>query len=134
MVYLVLFGALIYINHKELLPEVKTFFKNKPGNIFWKIIAGYGIFYALNLFTNVLVQNAEQTANVANSFFNFFDQNNITSSAENQRAIEEILKGNGLLGSINSSNLSIISPSFTTTLEPLPAIVTVRVLGAVNPV
>ena len=97
VVYLVLFGALLYINHKELLQEVKTFFKNKPNNILWKIVAGYGIFYAINLFTNLLVQNATDLTNLANSFFDIFDKDVVTSTADNQKVIEEILKGNGFI-------------------------------------
>ena len=93
-VYFILFIALIRINKDDLLNDVKSFFKKKPKLIFLKILAGYGIFYVINAFATILIQNIETYSNIFNSFFN---KELITSTATNQTEIEGILKSKGLI-------------------------------------
>lgn len=95
LIYAILIVALLLISHKELLGEVKTFFKDKKDNIFFKIIAAYGIFYAINLFFNVVIQNIEINANLTNIILG--NQTSITSTADNQNIIEKILHSNGFI-------------------------------------
>ena len=102
VVYLILFVILIYINKDELLGDVKGFFKNKPKLIIIKILAGYGIFYAINAFVTLLIQNIEYYQNAFNAFFH---NDLITSTAENQTHIEAILNSDGVVFMLLSAGI-----------------------------
>ena len=102
IVYLVLFGALIFINKDELVTDIKTFFTHKPKLILIKILAGYGIFYVINAFSSILIQNIETYMNMFNSFFN---KDLISSTADNQTQIEAILKSDGFIFMFLSAGL-----------------------------
>ena len=68
IVYLILFAVLWFINKKDLVLEVKTFTKSDTKkNIALKVLAAYGIFYAISIVANSLVSNIEFYADFANN-------------------------------------------------------------------
>ena len=89
-VYVVLFATLWVINKKDLISDCTTFGKSDTKkNLFIKVLAGYGIFYAINLVGNTLISNIEFYADFANNVLG--KHTAITSTAQNQTAIVEIL-------------------------------------------
>jgi membrane protease YdiL (CAAX protease family) len=93
IVYLIAFGVLGYINYKEAFSDFKTFKEDKSG-IGMKILGGYGIFYAINIFCSLMITNIESLANNGYAMFGIYDF--ITTTADNQSSIEAILKSNGM--------------------------------------
>lgn len=104
IVYLLLFAAVIAINYKEIILEIKSF--SSQQKLFLKILGAAGIFYAISLFANTLVSNIEIYANIANRILD--KHSSITSTAENQTAIEGMLQGNSFLPMVLSA--CIIGP------------------------
>lgn len=96
IVYLILFAALWIINKNDLICDFKTFVKSDTRkNLILKVLAGYGIFYAINLLGNNLIANIEFYANFANNVLGRHTA--ITSTAENQTSIVSILSGKGFI-------------------------------------
>ena len=93
IVYILLFIAVVIINRKELLTDIKAFFKSK--DLALKIVGAIGIFYIINIFFNTLISNIEYYANIMNRILD--KPTSITSTAENQSIIETILKGDGII-------------------------------------
>lgn len=93
LVYVVLIIVLLFFNHKEIRLDFENFTKNKK-DIGLKILAGYGIFYAINVFCSVMISNIEIYADFANNVLG--NHTSITTTANNQTQIEAILKGDGL--------------------------------------
>lgn len=99
-IYLIMFVVLILIYKKDLLTDIKPFFKNKASNILLIILGSYGIFYVINGFVTVLVQSAEANINYISDFYMMppFEQLlKVSSTATNQTDIEAILKSNGFI-------------------------------------
>ena len=92
VVYLILFVAIMFLNHKELLTDVKEFGKEK-NHIVLKVLAGYGIFYIINGSCSLLVSNIEYYGNFMHQVLHTGKE--ILTTAENQSAIEEIVHSNG---------------------------------------
>ena len=93
-VYVVLFSTLWFINKKDLILEVKEI-KTQKDHIVLKILAAYGIFYAINIVGNSLISNIEYYADFANNVLGKHTE--ITSTANNQTTIVEILGGSGFI-------------------------------------
>lgn len=88
LIYIILFGAVIYINHRELLGDFKTFVSDK-NNLVLKVLAGYGIFYVINIVVSLLINNIEVYGNFMHQAL--WDGKAIATTAENQNTIEEML-------------------------------------------
>ena len=89
IVYLVLFGALLYITFNDLKGDFNTL-KEKKGNLLYTFFASYGIFYVINLATSLLISNIDMYASMMSDFFNMPNTLEITS--DNQSYIQEILQ------------------------------------------
>ena len=93
IIYVILFIAVVFINKKELLIDIKAFLKSK--DLALKIIGALGIFYIINIFFNTLISNIEYYANIMNRILD--KPSSITSTAENQSAIISMLEGDGMI-------------------------------------
>ena len=93
LVYVILIIAVLFINYKELVWDFKEFISKKD-NIILKVLAGYGIFYVINIFCSVLISNIEIYGNFMNNVLG--NGKEIITTADNQTAIEEILSSNGM--------------------------------------
>ena len=93
LVYVILIIAVLFINYKELVGDFKEFISKKD-NIILKVLAGYGIFYVINIFCSVLISNIEIYGNFMNNVLG--NGKEIITTADNQTAIEEILSSNGM--------------------------------------
>lgn len=94
MVYIALFIPLWMINKNDLKQEISVF-KIKVDNKVLRVLAAYGIFYAINFFCNILVSNIEYYASFANNVLGRHEL--ISSTADNQSSIEAILGGKGFI-------------------------------------
>ena len=92
VIYVILFIAVMYINHKELLVDVREFGKDKS-NLVLKVLAGYGIFYIINGSCSLLVSNIEYYGNIMHQVFHTGKE--IITTAENQSTLEEIIHSDG---------------------------------------
>ena len=88
LTYLVLFITLIFISHKELHNDI-TRLKEDNVSILYKVVASYGIFYAINLCISMLSQNIDIYANICGNLLG--QRNNLVLVSDNQSVIEEIL-------------------------------------------
>ena len=96
VVYIVLLVVIIFINHKELKLDFKEFIKSDTkGNLALKVLAGYGIFYVINVFCSTMVANIEAYGNLMNSILG--NHKVIVTTAENQSVIEEIIQSDGFI-------------------------------------
>lgn len=101
-VYAILFGALIYICYKELFIDFKTLKEDKV-SILYRIIASYGIFYAINLCISILTDNINTYANTVGTLLG--QKNNLVLVSDNQSVIEEILSSKSAWAMIISAGI-----------------------------
>lgn len=100
IVYVILFAVLVYIYNKDLLNEGKEFKKKDKPLI--RILAGYGIFYAINVFISLIVSNIDYYSNLISELTGSLG---ITTTADNQTTIEAILNSNGFWMMILSAGI-----------------------------
>lgn len=104
--YLILFAALIYILIKDIKKDFTTL-KSEKNNLAFKIFAGLGIFYVINMVISGLTSNIDYYSNIVNNLLG--QHKEISTTSDNQLIIEQILNSNsawamflaaGLLGPI----------------------------------
>lgn len=101
-VYTLLFGVLFYITYKDLYSEFNTL-KTDNVSIFYKIIASYGIFYAINIGISILTENINNYANIVGNLLG--QRNNLVLVSDNQSVIEEMLSSKSAWAMIISAGL-----------------------------
>lgn len=101
-VYLVLFAILIYISYKELYQDFSDLKKDEI-SIFYKVIASYGIFYAINICVSALTQNIDMYANFVGNLLG--QKNNLVLVSDNQTSIEHMLASKSAWAMILSAGI-----------------------------
>ena len=104
VVYIILFGALIFINYKEIILDFKKLKEKKKPILI--ILASFGIFYTITIVTNFLVSEVETYANIVSKLMNIDPI--IKTTSENQTSIEAMLSGSAMIPMILSA--AIIGP------------------------
>ncbi len=93
VVYIILIIGVGYFNFQDVKTDAIEFIKDKE-NIIVKIIAAYGIFLVINLFVNSLITNIEAYYVLT---CDILGNEPLSTTANNQNAIEEILRGKGFI-------------------------------------
>lgn len=101
-VYLLLFAILIYISYKELYQDFFDLKKDEI-SIFYKVIASYGIFYAINICVSALTQNIDMYANFVGNLLG--QKNNLVLVSDNQTSIEHMLASKSAWAMILSAGI-----------------------------
>ena len=91
LTYATLFLGLGYICFKDLKEDYNTLKEDKTTSMGYKILASYGIFYAINLCINLLVTNIDTYANIVGNLLG--QKNTLVIVSDNQSVIESVLKG-----------------------------------------
>lgn len=88
--YIILLAALLLLYRKDLVVEFKDLKKYSKGALVVKIIAGFGIFYAISMFGNAIVSNIEYYADIV---YKIFKLGSFDATSDNQASIEAMLQG-----------------------------------------
>ena len=102
LTYLVLFVSLIFICYKDLHQDI-TKLQEDDVSFLYKVVASYGIFYAINLCISMLSQNIDIYANICGNLLG--QRNNLVLVSDNQSVIEEILSSKSAWAMIISAGI-----------------------------
>ena len=102
LTYLVLFVSLIFICYKDLHQDIAKL-QEDDVSFLYKVVASYGIFYAINLCISMLSQNIDIYANICGNLLG--QRNNLVLVSDNQSVIEEILSSKSAWAMIISAGI-----------------------------
>lgn len=92
LIYAILFVGLFLINRHDMFDEAKGL-KDKNYNTVYRIIAGFGIFYLINILCNTLTTSIDSYASFYNNILGLHKNFGVVS--ENQSQIEDMMHSGG---------------------------------------
>ena len=88
--YVVLSGVLIFLYRKEIVTDFKLLKSYRLKGVIIKVLAGFGIFYAISLLGNYLISNVDYYGNL---IYKIFKLGEFNTTSDNQASIEAMLEG-----------------------------------------